>query len=66
MRRGQPWTREDETRCETLFLEGKSDKEIGAALGRNPGTVNKKLHRLGHWRAPWGRYVPPVKPAGAP
>ena len=47
MPKGKPWTKEQERKLKELITEGKSLKEIAAALEKSKGAVKKKMDRLG-------------------
>ena len=61
MRRGRPWTFDEEREIDRLTREGKTDVEMAEALGRSRAAVTKKRISWGLWRRPWGNYVPPLK-----
>ena len=47
MPKGKPWTKEQEMKLKELITEGKSLKEMAAALEKSKGAVKKKMDRLG-------------------
>ena len=47
MPKGKPWTKEQERKLKELITEGKSLKEMAAALEKSKGAVKKKMDRLG-------------------
>lgn len=42
------WTAEEWNTCKRMQAEGKTCKEIGAALGKTEGTVRAKVFRMGY------------------
>lgn len=48
MRKIRHWTHQETQACIRLQAEGKTCREIGAALGRTENAVKIKIHRIGY------------------
>jgi len=44
------WTPEEEQRLRELVAQGLTDKEIGKILGKPPGAIRAKRHRMGLYK----------------
>lgn len=49
-----PWTKEDDSKLEVLFCEGKKTKELAQLFGRNEGAISSRIKKL-ELREKYGR-----------